>query len=356
MKLLVEATRSAAAQPVATTVVTLIIAGVCAAILATTGQTVRAEQDILARIDAAGTRSVVITDVNGTAAISSAAVERIGRLEGVEWVIGLGPATDVRSVGNQDGSPAALRVIYGGIPPQLQLTQVPKPGEAVVGPRAQRTLGLLLPYGGVVGASDYAVVGGFQAEPPLDFLDRSLVVRSDLPGQVRSIHILVTDPSLVTAVTTAALTLVAPEDPTSIGIETSETLAAVRAAVRGELGSFSRNLITLVLGVGLVLTALSVYGAVTSRRRDFGRRRALGASRLFILGLVTAQTLFAAILGVLIGTGVITVVLGATTGVLPDAEFTTAIGVLAILSALIAALPPALLAAYRDPIRVLRVP
>lgn len=149
----------------------------------------------------------------------------------------------------------------------------------------------------MVGASDYAVVGGFRAEPPLDFLDRSLVVLSDRPGEVRSIHVLVEDPSLVGAVTSAALTLVAPEDPTSIGIETSETLAAVRAAVRGELGSFSRNLITLVLAAGLVLTALSVYGAVTSRRRDFGRRRALGASRLFILGLVTAQTLVAAILG-----------------------------------------------------------
>ena len=360
LRVISEAARAAVAQPVASVVTVLIVAAVVAVILATTGQTVQAERQVLAQIDAAGTRSIVISDTQGTAGLTPAAVERIGRLSGVEWVIGLGPARDVRPAGNPEGNPAAVRALYGKPPPQLRMDRTDlQPGQVLVGPDAQTTLGLIHPYGGVVGAQigDVAVVGAFDATDPLAFLNRSLLtVPSPEETTLRSIHILTQQPSDVAPVAAAALAVLGPEDPTSVAVQTSETLAAIRAAVQGELGRFGRRLVSIVLAVGLILAGLNVYGAVTTRRRDFGRRRALGASRPLIVGLIAAQTFVVAVVGAAVGTVGTGLVLTRLTGNPPDPTFTLAIGVLAVLTTTTAALPPALVAAYRDPVRVLRIP
>lgn len=359
MSLVVEALRSGISMPVGSTVTALIVGGACAAILSTTGQTVQAETEVLARIDAAGTRSVVISDTQGRAGITTDAVDRIGRVSGVEWVIGLGPAKDVRAAGNPGGPPAPIRTLYGPLPPQIRTDGLNLgSGLARTGPEAQTTLGLQQPIGGVTsGDEDYAVVGSFTAEDPLLFLNRSLIT---LPtgGEtiLRSIHILADTPEQVAQVADAALILLGPEDPTSVAVETSETLAQVRAAVQGELGRFSRRLITLVLAAGLVLVGLNVYGTITSRRRDLGRRRALGASRPTIVTLITTQTTLTAITGAITGTLVTAAILTRITGTPPEPRFSIAIIILTTLTATLAAIPPAIVAAYRDPVRVLRVP
>jgi hypothetical protein len=69
------------------------------------------------------------------------------------------------------------------------------------------------------------------------------------------------------------------------------------------------------------------YSSVTLRKQDFGRRRALGATRTNIVTLVAVHYFPVA-----------------------------AIATLALIVTIIAALPPALIAAQRDPVRVLRVP
>lgn len=358
MRLIAEGVRSAAAQPVATTITGLIVAGVCAVILSTTGQTVQAERQVLSQIDSAGTRSIIISDTAGDAGMTVDAVDRIGRLTGIEWVIGLGPASDVTAVGIPGGNPAAVRFVYGDLPHQIRIVGAkPDVGEALIGPEAEQGLGLQAPLGGVVGKTDLSVVGEFQAVDPLSFLNRSLIRPPDPDETIlRSIHILVTTPARVADVTDAALRVLGSDNPTSIAVETSETLAKVRAAVAGELGRFSRQLVAIVLAAGLVLTALAVYGAVTSRRKDFGRRRALGATRPTITTLVALQAGAAAALGALIGTVTTGFILIQTSGEPPDTQFAVAVAILAVLTAILAAIPPALVAAYRDPVRVLRVP
>lgn len=220
MKLIGEAVRSAISQPVVSAVGALIIGGVCAAILFTTGQTVAAEQEVLARIDEAGTRSIVITDATGGSGLTPSAVSRIEQIDGVEWAIGFGPATDVRAVGNPGGQPAAVRRLYGELPPQLgAYTANLSAEEALVGVLAQKTLGMLAPYGGVAGNTTLVVVGGFSATDPLQFLNSSLVAGADETGNLRSIHILVTEPRLVVPVSQAALSVLAAEDPTGIAVE-----------------------------------------------------------------------------------------------------------------------------------------
>lgn len=358
MRLLTEALRSGLSQPVSSVVTGLIVAGVCAAILSTTGQTVQAETEVLARIDAAGTRSVLITDAQGNAGIPATAIERISRISGVEWVFGLGPATDVRAAGVPGGNPAALRTLHGTLPPQVKVNG-PGLGEdrLLTGIEAQTTLGLAKPIGGVEGKHrGYAVAGSFTATDPLDFLNRSLL---KTPGPddtiLRSVHILAETPDQVGQVADAALMLLAAQDRSSLAVRTSETLADIRAAVQGELGQYGRQLITLVLAAGLILTGLNIYGTINNRRRDLGRRRALGASRPTIIGLITTQTTLTAFTGATLGSLATNTVLNTTTGNAPPLPFTLAIITLATLTATLAALPSATIAAYRDPVRVLRV-
>ncbi len=130
----------------------------------------------------------------------------------------------------------------------------------------------------------------------------------------------------------------------------------MRAAVAGELGRFSRSLIAAVLAAGLILITLIIYASVTARRQDFGRRRALGARRGTIAGLVVTQTLIVTIIGIIIGAAAGTALTFRWTTEPPDTGFVAAITILTLLAAGLAATPPAIIAAGRDPVHVLRVP
>jgi putative ABC transport system permease protein len=361
LRLIAEAGRVARSQPAASAVTALVVGAVCAVILSTTGQTVQAERQVLARIDQAGTRSIVVTDPQGGGGLTAPAVDRIERLSSVEWVIGLGAAFDVRAMAVAAGEPVAVREFHGDLPPLIDATPWSRgPDTLLVGAHAQRVLGLRIPAGGVSSArGDLAVVGAFTAGEPLAFLDRSALVAGDpddISAPVRSIHVLAKRPEDVESLAVAIRAVLGAADPSQLAVETSAELAAVRAAVRGELGTFGRNLVLMVLGAGLVLVALTMYAAVTARRRDFGRRRALGATRGAITALVTAQAAITGTVGAIVGVGVGAGIVWRLTGSLPSVDFAVAVGMLAVLAALVAALPPAVVASYRDPLRVLRVP
>jgi putative ABC transport system permease protein len=49
------------------------------------------------------------------------------------------------------------------------------------------------------------------------------------------------------------------------------------------------------------LVAATLYGLVMMRRKDFGRRRALGATRTYIVSLLVTQTAILAIAGIILG-------------------------------------------------------
>ncbi|MBT8215658.1 MAG: ABC transporter permease [Acidimicrobiia bacterium] len=332
-------------------------------ILGTTGQTIQAEADVLDLIDEAGTRSIVLIDRTGAAAIPQSAIRRIAALSTVEWVIGLGQAQDATNSAIGSGATrVAVRVIHGDLPGPPVLQHTPwhrQPGTALVGSEASGMLGLSHPAGGVdIDPWQLAVVGSFVANEPLTFLNQSILAapseKSD--EQIRSIYVVARTPQDVAGLTDVLPELAGAVDRSGLALETSEALAAVRTAVAGELGRYGRNLVSLVLGVGLLLVGLNVYGAVTSKRRDFGRRRALGASRADIVQLVALQTVSVALVGAAAGLGIGAALVWRWTGDAPETGFTVAVGVLAVLAALAASLPPAIVAAFRDPVRVLRVP
>ncbi len=102
--------------------------------------------------------------------------------------------------------------------------------------------------------------------------------------------------------------------------------------------------------------AILLYGLVMMRRKDFGRRRALGATRSLIVTLLLAQTAILAVIGITIGTAASTIILRISGDPLPGLAFMGALGILTLATAMIAAAIPAIIASRREPIRELRVP
>src|SRR5690606_40317882 len=108
------------------------------------------------------------------------------------------------------------------------------------------------------------------AAPGLEFLSSGVIVQPDVDDRealLRSVHVLASSASQVGVVTQSVLSVIGAADPLALGLQTSQVLADVRIAVAGQLGSFSRNLVLVALGVSLVLVGLVVYGSVTLRRQ-----------------------------------------------------------------------------------------
>ena len=150
--------------------------------------------------------------------------------------------------------------------------------------------------------------------------------------------------------------MLAADDSSKVSVRTSEELAQLRGLIQSQLGSSSRALVLGLLAMTAVLVAVILFGLVMMRRRDFGRRRALGATRGYIVVLLLTQTGLLAVIGVAAGVSAATIAAVAVRGPLPDAAFASAVGVLAVIAATLAALVPATVASRREPIRELRVP
>lgn len=270
--LLREALATTWANKVPSALVTFLVTVMVAATLATVGRTAAAEEQLEARMDAAGSRLLTVRDVRSNALLGASIIDQTSAMSFSERAVGTLPAIDV--VPGPVG-PGADRVPAWGITGDLAAVATltagrwPRPGEALVSASAQGALGMTRPFGWVAEAT------------------------------------------------------------TSGGAE----LAVV----------------------GSVLIAIVVLADVLVRRADLGRRRALGATRGTIVAIVTARTVIPALIGAGLGIGVglwLTHRLGAT----PPTTFAAGVAILAVLAAAISAIAPALFAATRDPVAVLRTP
>lgn len=365
--LLIDGLASARTQPIVTITTAAVIAVVCLVVLATTGQSAASEQNVVAHIDSLGSRLVVAFDQSGDAHIQAASVQAVASLDQVSWAFALGPVTDVQNADSPRQDVVAERPLYGKVPTALPLTvgREPGPGEAIVGTDAARTLGLQDGVGIVTdGTHAWPIVGVFRADGPLAGLNANVLVDAQLatqgaavpPADARYVYAMARDVGAVDVLSRALPVVLRAQQPAAITIDQPSGVLALRQAVAGELGRSSRLLMALVLTVGLAIITVTVLGAVAGRRRDFGRRRALGASRSAIVALVLIQTAAAGLAGVVVGTGAGLGVVHALVGREPGAGFTSGVAILAFLIALAGSIPPAIVAAHRDPVQILRVP
>lgn len=365
--LLADGLASARTQPIVTITTALVIAIVCLVVLATTGQSAASERSVVAHIDSLGSRLVVAFDQTGDAHIQPASVQDVAALDQVSWAFALGPVIDVQNADSPRQDVVAKRPLYGQVPTALPLTtgRDPGPGEAIIGTDAARTLGMRDGVGNVTdGAQAWPVVGVFHADGPLAGLNTSVLVATPpatgstgvQSSDARYVYAMARDVGSVDLVSRALPAVLRTQQPSAITIEEPTGVIALRQVVAGELGRSSRLLMALVLAVGLTIITITVLGAVAGRRRDFGRRRALGASRTAIVALVLVQTATAGLAGVVVGTCAGLVVVHALVGRQPGAGFAGGVAIMSFLIALAGSVPPAVLAANRDPVQILRVP
>lgn len=347
----------------------VIVAGLCIAVFATAGRAAAAERQVADRIEQTGTRLVTVQYTAPTGTFDPQLVTRAAALSQVSWAFGLGPASDA-GLALMDGQGRAVpaRSVYGSPPPDLPVTvgRWPAPGEAVVTATSQVSTGLTHPAGAILYRDQpVAVVGQVDPTGTLTALEPYILVNpatTEVPGAtgsdtagVTTLYVLADRAADVLAVQDSLQQLIGIDNTTTFTITASQTLADLGIAISGELGTAGRAQSVGVLGAGVLVIALSTYAAVSSRKRDFGRRRALGASRGAIIGLVLTQVAIPALAGAVVGTAagwLFTQIIGAT----PSWTFALAVAVLAVTAALAAAVPVSWAAARRDPVRILRIP
>lgn len=359
-----EALSSARAQPVASLVSIIMVAGMCATVLLTTGRTVGAEQAVIGSIDSQGTRSIVVR-VDPRAGLDASVLDRIANLEGVEWAGAFSNAYDATNSLVPDGTKVPIRTVWSddlgelGIPAHQPLPN----GMVWASETTLDQLGMADSTGGltVTTGATYAVAGEIETPDFLAALEPLVIVpqnrRESLGTESVGVLIVIArQPDLVAPVAVTVKSVLAVDDPSTITMSTSESLAQLRALIQGQLGSFGRNLIVIVFTVTAVLVSTILYGLVMLRRKDFGRRRALGASRGMIVALLLSQMAILSGAGAVIGTGVAVASLLLSGDPLPGVTFMLALAVLAIAVGTLAALVPAIAASRRDPLKELRVP
>lgn len=361
--LLREALSTTWANKVPTALVVFLVSIMCAATLATVGRTAAAEEQVAQRLDAAGSRLLVVTDTRDGGLITPAVLDQTRELSVTERAVAVQIPVDVTNkVIGAGGERVPAWTVQGDLSEVLTLTagRWPGPGEALVSAQGQTTLGMDDPVGAVQLASssqvgDHSVVGAFTAREPFDTYNSGLVIAAAPDVASDSLYVIVTDSGVAPAAQSAVLGLVAPPEFDSISIQSPVALAELQAEVAADLGTFGRSLLLGVLGAGALLVAIVVLADVLVRRTDLGRRRALGATRGTILALVITRTLLPALLGA--GLGVAGGLwLADRVAATPPWQFTAGTATLAVLAAVISSILPALYAATRDPVRVLRTP
>jgi len=354
---------SARAHLVTTLGLALVLATVCFAILVTTGQSAANEARVVADIDSAGTRLIAISDDGGASGILPTAPAAIAAISDVSWSIGLGASVDVQNPALPTEH-AGSRVVVGELPSDFALIQgrLPRPGEAIAGSGAAVALRLGPGLGSIEesgGRSQpFGVVGVFTATGPLAHLNDVVLIAAE-PGEptaLRYLYVMASDVSVVDRLESVLATSTPAATPSALIIEAPAGAIAVREVVAGRLGAASRQLMAVVMGVGAVITAATMLSATVARRRDLGRRRALGASRSALVATLLGEAGVGALLGIAVGTGAGIAALAVSTGSLPTWQFVTGVAGLVLLLTLAASAPIAIHAAHRDPLRILRVP
>lgn len=356
--LAVEAWRSSKARPVAALLVLVLTAAMCFLSLSTVGRSVAAEGEVGAELESAGARELVVANGGGWDILGPDVVSMAGSLSGVERAVGVGAPRDVTNNAIEHGERAPAWGISGSLDDVLTVVdgRAPREGEALVSLDTQHLLGFGTPVGAIVNPATgevVPVVGSYVSKAPFDDLDGIIIFE---PRQdARELRVILSDIGAAAPVQDAVLGLIGASAASQVSVTSPVTIAQLHESIVGTLGRYGAGLLAMVLGMGALLVAAVVAADTAMASVEWGRRRALGASRSQLVALASLRVALAAVTGVTLG-------IGAAVGVAAVQHwavvplFAGAVAVLAVLAAVIAALPPAIRAAWRDPVSVLRTP
>lgn len=346
------------AAKVSTALIAIVTGAMCAVGLLTVGQSAANERAIAAQLDQAGARKLVVRDVRDGGFINAATATLTSRLSTAERVAAFATPIDVTNGKLGPGatkvpawqfatSPDAAIVLTRGRPAQ--------PGEALVSEDALAPLGLAAPLGFVVAPSgaQWPVVGAFRATDAFTDLDAGVLINNP-DAALTSLTVVARTASDARATQQATLGILAPADPTAVQVESPAGAADTALGVGQQLGDYGHQLLLTILSAGGLFIATVVLTDVLTRRRDLGRRRTLGISRSDLVSLVVTRALVAGSVGTFIGCMAAQAPWWKITPA-PTA-FVAGLAIETLLVTVIAAAPPALMAAWQDPVAVLRTP
>lgn len=372
-----EAVAAARGHLVPSLLTLLVVAAMTLATVATAGRAVAAERAVLGVIDDEGTRSIVVRARAGSDVMTSDLVTGLAAVHQVESVVGFTDPVMVDPEGVPRSTQWGMRTMVAA--GQTEASHY-LPGAVLATQGALDALGFADAHGVVVTATgeQVTVAGPITLPASASILGPVIVRPVALPGGVDGVSagspaaatapdavqpialttviVVVDSPADVALVSKTLTDLLATPNPQDVTVQTSQSLVDVRAAVAGTLTSYSRSNAVGILSGAAVLVMATLMVVVALRRRDYGRRRALGATRGLLMLLLEVQTVMLAVVGSTLGAGVALVILAVQGAPLPGADYVGAIALLAVLAAILGALPPAVYAATRDPLTELRQP
>jgi len=319
------------------------------------------------QLDAAAERTIAVRFGNTGVIQTGAFFSSLAGLEGIDWVLAVEQGRDYTPVALGDRGP---RVPVWPVAISGQVPKTPLPCDEGGRDRICVSSGALEAVAGIApavamqtaaDAELVSAVGPLDADDPaLAFASRGALMVLD-PSDVRWAELgqvivrVLSAPDydrVLDAVTAAAASL---SDPAvSVESRVSER-SLLQSALSQAYDSKQNQALGAAAAAGTVALAISAV-SVLLRRSDLGRRRVLGAGRADILHFVVLRV--ALIAGPASGVGVAAgVLLGLRfEEVTPSAPLAAgwAVGLAAV--AAVASLPVAVIAGFRDPIRVLRVP
>ncbi len=297
---------------------------------------------------------------SSTLNVSTAYVERLNQIEGVQATVPVGryitPSAKGRfGLQQLDGVEWEPFAAMNGI--TLVEGRVPQANDEVILDQRQMTDDKLKPGDTIdlFGNKKYKVVGVF-APPSGSRIKMSLAAMQDvLESEGKCTYILVkirdgADPDTVAARINEALPGNKVNLTRDLVIDAQERVPA--------LNTFLKVLVGLGAFVSTIFVLLSMYTTVTERRKEIGILKSMGASKGFIIQTIEGEAFLIGILGVLLG---LIVAFFASIGIGRafelDFEFSsgwvgTAI-VIAIAGSLFGALYPAWRASTIDPVEVM---
>jgi len=359
MNALLEALRVLRASRVPAALIALVTGLGCAGIALTTGATAAAGADLGMRLEAAGSRVLTIVDVSGEGYLSSTAREQISTFGAVERAVGLSLPADVHNPRLGPGSSSVPSwVVSGSLADMVEMTdgRWAQPGEAMVSVDAREALGLADGFGAVSDGSVHSpVVGTFRVRQPFERYSAGVVVAEASAGHMRSLHVVTGRARDSQVVQSAALDVVGAP-PGAIQVESPVDLAALQQAVIEDFEGYGRQMLAGLLAATAFLVSVVVAADVMLHRRDLGRRRVLGASRGFVVGLVVSSAVLPASAGAVVAVVATNAWVVSAGGRVVPWSFSFAIALTCVLTCAAAAVLPAWYAAVRDPLRVLRTP
>ncbi|GFZ99283.1 FtsX-like permease family protein [Nesterenkonia alkaliphila] len=363
--LLREAAKTAWATKVPSALILLLVTVMCAATLATVGRTAAAEAQLYERLDSAGARVLTVTEPSHDSheLINPSTIAMTAGLSSTERALGTITAIDVvNGAVGEGGERVPAWGVYGDLEQVavLESGRWPQPGEALVSAEGMERLNLDAPTGWVAptsvdAAEDWAVVGTFRPRPPFGDYAAGIIYPLSEEAAVTTLHVVLHDANLAGAAQSAVLQLLDPPAPDHLTVQSPLSMAQLQEELTGDFTTFGRTMLLGVLAGGAFLVAIVVLADVLVRRKDLGRRRALGASRGVIIALVVLRTAIPAMAGAAAG---ITAGVAAARAfdAYPPWDFAAGTAVLAVLAACVSAVLPAVYAATRDPVAVLRTP